>query len=128
MAPHPNLTARDSPTDRTVPHLFGPKGGPNWYWKFFDWDLALQDGSAYTGQPYSGQYGFVATEMLLSVNHEVAPAEQALGGGGTPESCIDCHTGGQYQWGKLGWSDDPLNGGERHRYGQDGTNQEIRLD
>ena len=20
----------------TVPHLFGPKGGPNWYWKFFD--------------------------------------------------------------------------------------------
>ena len=42
-----------------------------------DWDLALQDGSAYTGQPYSGTYAFGQTEMLLSVNHEVAPAENA---------------------------------------------------
>ena len=62
-----------------VPHLFGPKGGPNPYWKKYDWNLALQDGAAYTGQDYSGEYAFAATEMLLSVNHEVAPAEQALG-------------------------------------------------
>jgi hypothetical protein len=66
--------------------------------------------------------------MLLTVNHEVAPAEQALGAGGRPESCLDCHTGGQYQWGRLGWTDDPLNGGERHQQGQGGPNQEVRLD
>jgi octaheme c-type cytochrome (tetrathionate reductase family) len=112
----------------TVPHLFGGKGGPNPYWAKFDWDLALQDGAAYTNRPYSGEYGFVATEMLLTVNHEVAPAEQALGAGGTPESCLDCHTGGQYQWGQLGWTDDPINGGERRGQGQNGANEEVRLD
>ncbi len=37
-----------------VPHLFGTAGGPNPYWVVYDWDLALEDGSAYTGQPYSG--------------------------------------------------------------------------
>jgi octaheme c-type cytochrome (tetrathionate reductase family) len=112
----------------SVPHLFGGKGGPNPYWAKYDWNLALQDGAAYTGQPYSGTYAFANTEMLLTVNHEVAPAEQALGAGGRPESCLDCHTGGQYQWGRLGWTDDPLNGGERHQQGQGGPNQEVRLD
>jgi len=111
-----------------VPHLFGGKGGPNPYWAKYDWNLALQDGAAYTNRPYSGQFGFVDTEMLLTVNHEVAPAEQALGAGGTPESCMDCHVGGQYQWGQLGWTGDPLTGGERHRYGQDDTDQSVRLD
>jgi octaheme c-type cytochrome (tetrathionate reductase family) len=96
-----------------VPHLFGPKGGPNPYWKKYDWNLALQDGAAYTGQDYSGEYAFAATEMLLSVNHEVAPAEQALGyleeGGG----CSDCHQSGEIDWSALGWTGDPTDGGER---------------
>jgi octaheme c-type cytochrome (tetrathionate reductase family) len=96
-----------------VPHLFGGKGGPNPYWKTYDWDLALQDGSAYTGQPYSGTYGFAATEMLLSVNHEVAPAEDALGLGPIPDACMDCHTTEYIEWDKLGWTDDPLSGGQR---------------
>jgi len=114
----------------SVPHLFGGKGGPNPYWAKYDWKLALQDGADYTGQPFSGTYGFASTEMMLTVNHEVAPAEQALGAGGTPESCLDCHTGGQYQWGRLGWTDDPLNGGQRQQQGQSGPGADpaVRLD
>ena len=96
-----------------VPHLFGGKGGPNPYWKKYDWDLALQDGSAYTGQPYSGTYGFANTEMLLSVNHEIAPSEKALGYGPTPDACMDCHSTEYIDWDELGWDDDPLNGGDR---------------
>jgi octaheme c-type cytochrome (tetrathionate reductase family) len=103
------------PVNKTVmvPHLFGGKGGPNPYWKKYDWNLALQDGAAYTGQAYSGTHGFANTEMLLSVNHEVAPAEDALGVGPTPDACMDCHTTEYIEWDKLGWTDDPLNGGER---------------
>ena len=95
-----------------VPHLFGMKGGPNPYWGKFDWDLALRDGAAYTGQEYSGEYEFVPTFMYLSVNHEVAPAEEAYGKDG---ACADCHLDDQIDWQALGWTDDPipLIGGER---------------
>lgn len=96
-----------------VPHLFGMKGGPNPYWVKYDWDLALQDGSAYTGQPYSGTYGFASTEMLLSVNHEVAPAENALGYGPMPDACMDCHSTEFIDWDELGWTADPMDGGDR---------------
>ena len=96
-----------------VPHLFGGKGGPNPYWVKYDWDLAIQDGQAYTGQPYSGNYGFASTEMLLTVNHEVAPKENALGAGPAPDNCLDCHTTGAIDFTELGWTDDPLSGGER---------------
>ena len=95
-----------------VPHLFGLKGGPNPYWAKYDWNLALQDGAAYTGQTYSGAYEFVNTEMYLQVSHEVAPKEMAYGmGGGT--GCADCHVAGQIDWAALGWSDNPALGGER---------------
>ena len=96
-----------------VPHLFGMAGGPNPYWGKYDWNLALQDGSAYTGQPYSGTYGFASTEMLLSVNHEVAPKEQALGSGPLPDACNDCHNSSHIDWQELGWTNDPFNGGNR---------------
>jgi len=95
-----------------VPHLFGLKGGDNPYWVAYDWDLALQDGAAYTGQAYTGAYEFVNTEMFLSVNHEVAPKEQAYGLGGF-DGCTDCHSDGQIDWIGLGWTDDPLGGGTR---------------
>ncbi len=95
-----------------VPHLYPGSDGPNGYWKLFDWDLALQDGAAQTGQPYSGQHTFVETVMYLSVNHEVAPKEQAYGSGGV-ESCRDCHGGEQIDWTKLGWDGDPFEGGNR---------------
>ena len=96
-----------------VPHLFGMAGGPNPYWGKYDWGLALADGAAYTGQDYSGTYGFGATEMLLSVNHEVAPAENALGAGPTPDNCRDCHSTDYIDWDELGWTGDPLSGGDR---------------
>jgi hypothetical protein len=95
-----------------VPHLFGTKGGPNPYWGKYDWNLALQDASAYTGQAYSGTYGFEETFMLLTVNHEIAPAENALGMDGMG-GCADCHDVGKVDWQALGWTKDPFEGGQR---------------
>lgn len=91
-----------------VPHLFGTAGGENPYWVKYDWHLALQDGANYTGQTYSGAYEFVNTEMLLSVNHEVAPAVYALGKDG---DCADCHSPGLIDWPALGWTEDPYKPG-----------------
>ena len=88
-----------------VPHLFGTAGGENPFWVKYDWDLALRDGADYTGQTYSGNYEFVETEMLLSVNHEIAPAEMALGKGGV---CADCHDAGLIDWAALGWDAAPI--------------------
>jgi len=93
-----------------VPHLFGSAGGANAYWGNWDWDLALQDAAAVTGQPYSGAYEFIDTVMYLSVNHEVAPKEQAYG---MNAACGDCHGAGQIDWTELGWTDDPIAGGTR---------------
>ena len=92
-----------------VPHLFGTDGGPNPYWGKYNWTDALIDGAVYTGQDFSGTHEFETTTMLLSVNHEIAPAEQALGSYG----CIDCHGSRVIDWPVLGWTDDPLMGGER---------------
>jgi octaheme c-type cytochrome (tetrathionate reductase family) len=96
-----------------VPHLFGLAGGPNPYWGKFNWTDALIDGAAYTGQDFSGNHKFGDTTMLLSVNHEVAPAEQALGAGMMPDSCMDCHRSEFIDWSILGWTADPMDGGER---------------
>jgi len=94
-----------------VPHLFGGAGGPNAYWGKYDWDLALLDASAITGQPYTaGDFGFVETEMYLSVNHEVAPKEDAWG---MDADCGDCHLAGQLDWAALGWTGDPAIDGVR---------------
>jgi len=91
-----------------VPHLFGMKGGPNPYWAKFNWKLAVAEGDAYAklavgGQnwvDYSGQDPiFVDTVMYLSINHEVAPASQAL-------DCEDCHAGG-IDFTTLGYPGDP---------------------
>lgn len=88
-----------------VPHLFGMKGGDNPYWAKYDWDLAIRDGAAYTGQTYTGDYEFVNTLMYLTVNHEVAPASEAYGKGA---GCNDCHFNDQIDWQALGWTADPL--------------------
>jgi hypothetical protein len=93
-----------------VPHLFGLKGGPNPYWGKYDWDLALQDGATYTGQTYSGEFEFVDTVMYLTVNHEIAPKEDALG---IDNSCDSCHFGDRVEWTELGWTGDPALGGTR---------------
>jgi octaheme c-type cytochrome (tetrathionate reductase family) len=91
-----------------VPHLFGMKGGPNPFWVTYDWNLALQDGAAYAGQTYTGEFEFVDTVMYLAVNHEVAPKEQAYGMDG---ACGDCHGDGLIDWTELGWTADPALGG-----------------
>jgi len=67
-----------------VPHLFGQPGGANPYWSVYDWGLAIQEGAAYSGVPYSGTYGFPNTVMYLRVSHEIAPKERAL-------LCNNCH-------------------------------------
>jgi octaheme c-type cytochrome (tetrathionate reductase family) len=93
-----------------VPHLFGKASGPNPYWGNYNWTDALIDGAAYTGQDFSGEHKFGDTTMLLSVNHEIAPAENALGMG---SNCGDCHSNDVIDWEALGWSDNPMAGGER---------------
>jgi hypothetical protein len=106
-----------------VPHLWGRVTGPNPFWRpagvttgFFNWDLSLADGAAYSGsykaenqQVYtSGTYRFVDTVMLLKVDHEIPPAEQALG---MNNDCRDCHFDNQIEWSALGWTADPTQGG-----------------
>jgi len=83
------------------PHLFGTAGGPNPYWSVWDWDLALQDGAAYTNLPYSGDWGFVETVMYLTINHEVAPSEAA-------KQCADCHGADGLDWDGLGYKSNPF--------------------
>ena len=59
--------------------------GEHAYWKDFNWDESIAAGMEYVGLPYSGEYGFVETEMYWPLNHQVSPASQSL-------TCIDCHT------------------------------------
>ena len=102
------------PVTRTilVPHLFGTATGPSPYWGKYDWTGSLIDGAVYSGQEFSGTHVFEETRMLLSVNHEIAPAEDALGYYG----CIDCHGSRVIDWQVLGWSEDPMMGGKRKRH------------
>ena len=80
-----------------VPHLFGTGPGPDPYWISFDWGLAIAEGTAFAGQPYSGDYGFVNTVNYLSLHHEVAPKANAL-------SCEACH-GVDSFWANIGMED-----------------------
>jgi hypothetical protein len=50
----------------------------------------------------------VETVMLLKVDHEVAPAEQAYG---KDNGCTDCHFSDQIEWTALGWTKNPATGG-----------------
>lgn len=86
-----------------VPQTVGEGG----YWTEFDWDLALENGSQFTGLPYSGEYGFAETEMYWPLSHMVQPAEQAL-------QCTACHTEtGRMDWAALGYPGDPMQWGGR---------------
>lgn len=93
-----------------VPHLFGPAGDTDKFWGNWDWNNALQFAANVTGQPYTGDYEFVDTVMYLTVNHEIAPKEQAYG---FNNACNDCHFSDQIDWTELGWTDDPATGGTR---------------
>jgi octaheme c-type cytochrome (tetrathionate reductase family) len=66
------------------PKLWAEKEGDGAYWKDFNWDKASKLGMDYADQNYSGEYGFIETEMYWPLNHMVAPADQSL-------KCVDCH-------------------------------------
>ncbi len=65
-----------------VPHLFGKD--PDAYWKSYDWNRALSAGMRSVGYSYSGELGFVESEMSWPITHMVAPKEDSL-------QCADCH-------------------------------------
>jgi octaheme c-type cytochrome (tetrathionate reductase family) len=67
------------------PKLFSQNKGDSAYWQDLDWNTAAAAGMKRVGLPYSGQYGFVETEMYWPLNHMVSPKEQAVG-------CAECHT------------------------------------
>ncbi len=69
-----------------VPKLFPGKGADKAeaYWKSYDWARAFKAGMTYTGLDYSGEYGWIQTEMIWPLKHMVAPKENAVG-------CDECH-------------------------------------
>jgi octaheme c-type cytochrome (tetrathionate reductase family) len=54
-------------------------------WQNYDWQKAITTGMKAAGLPYSGEYGFVITEMTWPITHMVAPKADAL-------SCAQCHS------------------------------------
>lgn len=66
-----------------VTHVFSPDDDSA-LWSNFDWAKALKAGTEKAGQPYSGKFDFIETEMYWPITHMVAPAENAL-------HCGDCH-------------------------------------
>lgn len=77
-------------------------------WSHYNWDKALVDGAKASGLSYSGKYEFVSTAFYGSINHEVAPKEDAL-------KCGDCHFGNntRLNWKALGYAGDPMRVGGR---------------
>lgn len=67
-----------------VPHVSGGDKETS-FWHVFDWNKSLAAGAEATGVPYSGQHGFVRSQMLWPITHMVAPKEQAV-------SCTQCHS------------------------------------
>jgi len=53
-------------------------------WHNFDWDKAIKTGMEAANLPYSGQFGFVKTEMSWPITHMVAPKGDAV-------PCQQCH-------------------------------------
>ena len=98
------------PYDVELEHLLQPvTSGKGGYWKEFDWDAALRLGEEVTGLPYSGTYGFAATEMYWPQTHMVATKERAL-------QCQACHSeNGRMDWQALGYDGDPIKQGSQSR-------------
>lgn len=66
------------------PKLYGNQKGDSAFWIDFDWDLAAEAGMKTIGLPYSGDYGFIETEMYWPLNHMVSTKDKAL-------QCSSCH-------------------------------------
>lgn len=54
------------------------------FWKNYDMKKAVESGMKYVGAEFSGNLGYVATEMSWPITHMVAPKEDAL-------ECDQCH-------------------------------------
>ncbi|GAB4172566.1 MAG: tetrathionate reductase family octaheme c-type cytochrome [Geothermobacteraceae bacterium] len=89
--------------DKKYKHLITAKvANEGGYWVDFDWDKAARLGSEAAGLPYSGEYGFVETDMYWRINHMVTPKDKAL-------KCLDCHGDkGRMPWKQLGYQGDPM--------------------
>ena len=73
----------DAGTDiLAVPHLFGKD--PDAYWKSYDWNRALSAGMQSVGYSYSGELGFIESEMSWPITHMVASKDDAI-------ACDGCH-------------------------------------
>ncbi len=82
---HRSNQAYDKEYNRLVqPKLWDAEKGNNALWLDLEWQPAIKAGMEEMELPYSGNYGFVKTEMYLPLNHMVSPAENTL-------SCKDCH-------------------------------------
>lgn len=66
-----------------VNHVYSPTDDSA-LWSNFDWAKALQAGTTIAGQPYSGQFDFIETEMYWPISHMVGPADSAV-------KCSSCH-------------------------------------
>ena len=53
-------------------------------WKNFDHKKAVEYGMKYAGKDFSGEVGFIETEMSWPITHMVAPKEDAV-------DCHQCH-------------------------------------
>jgi hypothetical protein len=67
------------------PKLYSDAEGDSAFWMDFDWHTAAEAGMKRVGLPYSGEYGFIETEMYWPINHMVSPKEMTVG-------CAECHT------------------------------------
>ncbi|MBK8808204.1 MAG: tetrathionate reductase family octaheme c-type cytochrome [Bacteroidales bacterium] len=67
------------------PNLSDSVEGNGAFWTDFNWQKASQKGMEYIDQKYSGDYGFVHTEMYWPINYMVSKKESAV-------SCIECHS------------------------------------
>ena len=67
------------------PKLWDPEVNKGALWIDLDWEASLRAGMEYVNMPYSGEYGFIETEMFLPVSHMVSTSDKAL-------QCNDCHT------------------------------------
>jgi hypothetical protein len=96
------------PYDATYLYLLQPQTvGEGGFWEDFDWDQAFNLAAEVTGYPYSGEFGWVRTEMFWPITHMVTPGSQAL-------ECAECHgETGRLDWEALGYPGDPIEWGSR---------------
>ncbi len=72
----------DAQTNNLVAPLTTTDAG---YWTTLQWNEAIRLGMQSVNRDFSGEYGFVATEMSWPITHMVAPVEEAL-------DCAECHS------------------------------------